>query len=192
MVLFQVSANFLINQLKNIFTQDTWHCSFMKSKSVHSPSQNLLKTSILTPFLLVFTAVEVCNITNKNRSPGNLAKYQYFYKIDLISFLHFGKNWRSPSQKVSKHPLFTTFSLFLKVSEVCNISNKCWFLHAIFQINTNLLITGRNINIFTQEALYPSLISKKKKKIWRSPSWTFFKTSTFYLIFTIFNSEWGL
>ena len=27
----------------------------------------------------------------------------------------------------SKHPLFTTFSLFLKVSEVCNISNKCWF-----------------------------------------------------------------
>ena len=25
-----------------------------------------------------------------------------------------------------KHPLFTTFSLFLKVSEVCNISSKCW------------------------------------------------------------------
>ena len=25
----------------------------------------------------------------------------------------------------SKHPLFTTFSLLLKVSEVCNISSKC-------------------------------------------------------------------
>ena len=113
LVLFQVSANFLINQLKNIFTQDTWHCSFTESKSVHSPSQNLLKTSILTPFLLVFTAVEVCNITNKNRSPGNLAKYQYFYKIDLISFLHFGKNWRSPSQKVFEtstfYHIFTIF-----------------------------------------------------------------------------------
>ena len=32
---------------------------------------------------------------------------------------------------------------------------------AIFQINTNLLITERNINIFTQETLYPSFISKK-------------------------------
>ena len=27
---------------------------------------------------------------------------------------------------LSKHPLFSTFALFLKVSEVCNISNKCW------------------------------------------------------------------
>ena len=31
----------------------------------------------------------------------------------------------------------------------------------MFQINTNLLITERNINIFTQDTLYPSLISKK-------------------------------
>ena len=36
-VLFQVNTNFLINQLKNIFTQDTWHCSFMASKNLCSP-----------------------------------------------------------------------------------------------------------------------------------------------------------
>ena len=71
--------------------------------------------------------VEVCNITNKNQSPSNLAKYQYFYTREFTSFLHFRKNWRTPSQGFSKHPHFTTFSLFLKASEVCNISNK-WLL----------------------------------------------------------------
>ena len=33
---------------------------------------------------------------------------------------------------------------------------------AIFQINTKLLITERNIRIFTRQTLYPSFISKKK------------------------------
>ena len=32
-------------------------------------------------------------------------------------------------KRFSKHPLFTTFSLFWKVSGVCNISNKCWLAH---------------------------------------------------------------
>ena len=154
-----------------------------------------------------------------------------------MSILHLKINWRSPSQTFRETFFFITFSLFLKVSEVCNIWNKCWFPNisankifsrktlytpplllkgfalsvaeyfrnfqflqhfyyftqwmrcAIFQINTNLLITERNINIFTQETLYSSFISKKN---WRSPSGTFFEISTFYLIFTIFNSEWGL
>ena len=30
------------------------------------------------------------------------------------------------SKRSPKHPLFTTFSLFLTVNEVCNISNKYW------------------------------------------------------------------
>ena len=37
----------------------------------------------------------------------------------------------------------------------------------IFQINNNLLITERNINIFTQETLYPSFISKKNSALQR-------------------------
>ena len=36
-----------------------------------------------------------------------------------------------------------------------------WIRCAIFQINTNLLIIQRNINIFTQDTLYLSFISKK-------------------------------
>ena len=139
-----------------------------------------------------------------------------------MSILHLKINWRSPSQTFCETFFCITFSLFLKVSEVCNISNKCWFPNispnkifsrktpytppllqkgfalsvaeyfrnfqflpflyftqwmrcAIFQINANLLITERNINIFTQETLYSSFISKKN---WRSPSGTFFEIST--------------
>ena len=36
-----------------------------------------------------------------------------------------------------------------------------WMRCAILQINTNLLVIQQNINIFTQETLYPSLIQKK-------------------------------
>ena len=32
---------------------------------------------------------EVCNISNKYQPPSNLAKYQYFYTRNFISFLHF-------------------------------------------------------------------------------------------------------
>ena len=53
----------------------------------------------------------------------------------------------------------------------------------IFHINTNLLIIQQNINIFTQETLYPSVTSKRNQ---RSPSKKFFETSTFYHFFTIF------
>ena len=138
-----------------------------------------------------------------------------------------------------KHPLVTTFSLFLKVSQVCNVLNKCWlpnklankrflskipytllyfkknialsiaddlrniqflshfykFLHwmrcALFLLSLliSLLITERNINIFTQETLHLSFIFRKQ---WRSPLQTFFETSTVYRIFTIFKSERGL
>ena len=56
---------------------------------------------------------------------------------------------------------------------------------AVLQINTNLLITERNIDIFTQETLYPSFISKKN---WRSPSRTFFKHPLF-TPFSLFLSE---
>ena len=61
-----------------------------------------------------------------------------------------------------------------------------WMWCAIFQINTNLLLIQRNVNIFTQETLYPSFISKKN---WHSLSQTFFETTTFYHFFTIFKSE---
>ena len=93
----------------------------------------------------------VRNISNKNQSPSNLAKYQYFYTRDFISFLHFEiklalsivKVFRNIftqdtldpsfiSKKVctlhctsfQKYPLFTIFLPVFTVDEVCNISNK--------------------------------------------------------------------
>ena len=69
---------------------------------------------------------EVWYISNKYQPPYNLAKHQYFYTRDSISLLHFGKKIGSLHYKrFLRHALFTTFSLFLKVSEVGNISNKC-------------------------------------------------------------------
>ena len=41
----------------------------------------------------------------------------------------------------------------------------------------------RNVNIFTQETLYPSFILRNN---WSSPSQMFYGTSTFYYFFTIF------
>ena len=60
------------------------------------------------------------------------------------------------------------------------------FISFLFQTNTDLLLIHQNSNDFTQETLYLSFISKKK---WCCPSQRFFKTSTLYHIFTIFNSE---
>ena len=177
---------------------------------------------------------EVCNISNKYQPPKKLAKYQYFYKENFISLLHFWKKLALHRKRFSKHLLFAAFSLFITVREVCNISKKLWLrnkstkeifytrhptplLHfkqkfapsvvetirnnnflphfyqlarwTIFQINTNILVIYHNINIFIQETLYPPVISKNS---WCSPSQTFFETSTFYHIFTIFNIEGGL
>ena len=172
--------------------------------------------------LLVFTVDELCNVSNKSQPPSNLAKYQYFYKRELITLLYF-ENFRNTS----------FYHIFTTVSEVCNIPNKYWLpnkwdkifytkhlillLHsnkkfvlsiaqvfknthflphvnyfsqwmrcAIFQIKTNLLVIYQDINIFTKETLYPSIIWKKN---WRSRLLAFFETSTFYHIFTVFNSE---
>ena len=68
---------------------------------------------------------DVCNISNKYRPPSKLPKYQYFYTRDFIPLLHFPKELVTLHRTCfSKHPFFTIFSLFLSVSEVCNISNK--------------------------------------------------------------------
>ena len=48
-----------------------------------------------------------------------------FTQETLYLFIIWKKRWHCPSQNFLKHPLFKTFSLFLTMSEVCNISNKC-------------------------------------------------------------------
>ena len=84
------------------------------------------KRPLFTTFLIDFTVDEVCYISNKHQTLNNLAIYQYFYTRDFISLRHFEKKIGALHRKrFSKHPLFTTFSLFLKMSDVCNISSKC-------------------------------------------------------------------
>ena len=78
----------------------------------------------------------MCNISNKNRPPNKLAKYQYFYTRVFISLLHledslkiylsfFPKGIGSLCLRgYYKHPRLTICLLVLTVGEVCNISNK--------------------------------------------------------------------
>ena len=66
---------------------------------------------------------EVCYISNKQQTLNNFAKYQYFYTRDYISLRYFEKKLVH-RKSFSNHPFFTTFSLFLKISEVCNTSSK--------------------------------------------------------------------
>ena len=106
-VILQVNADFLINQLTKYFYTR--------------------QLNFLLHFLLVLAVDEMSCISQKYQPPNNLAKHQYFYTRDFISLLHFGKKIGALHRKrFSKHPLFTTFSIFLKVSEVCNISSKWW------------------------------------------------------------------
>ena len=81
---------------------------------------------------------------------------------DFISFLHFKKKLALFIGNVFRNIHFLPhFPLLLTVSEICNS--------------------------FTKESLHLSFTSKKKK--WFPLSQRFFKTSTFYQIFTVFNSN---
>ena len=72
------------------FTKDTLHESFI-SKKKKEKKNGLKIAQAFTTCLLVFTENEMCNISNKYQPVINVAKYQYFYTRDFISFIHFDK-----------------------------------------------------------------------------------------------------
>ena len=110
---------------KNCFYTNTLHPPSFQKRIYDIHPRSFHKHQMFTTFLLVFTVDEMCNISNKYQPPSNLAKYKYFCKRDVISLLHFEKkNGVLHRKRFSKHSLLSTFSLFLMVSEVCNISNK--------------------------------------------------------------------
>ena len=125
-VIFQINTNLLINQLNKIFLHKTPYAppSFQqKTCALHC--RCFQKYPLFTTFLLVFTVNEVCYISNKYHPPNNLTKHQYFYRRDLIPLFHFEKKIGAVHRvHFSKHLLLTPFSLFLTMSELCNISNK--------------------------------------------------------------------
>ena len=145
-VIFQVNAGFLINQLtKYLYIRQLNPLYLIKNCALHC--RIFQKRSFFTTFLVFLTVDEVCYISNKNQPPNNLAKRQYFYTRDFISLLHFKRKLALFIAKpFRKHPLFTTFSLFLTVRNVCNI-----------QINTNFFINYLE-NIFTQDTFSPTSI----------------------------------
>ena len=80
-------------------------------------------------FLVFSTVDEVCYISNKYQPPYNLEKRQYFHTIDFISLFYSEKKLALSIPNVLRTSTFTTFSLFLEVSDICNISSKCRLLN---------------------------------------------------------------
>ena len=146
-VIFQVNADFLINQLTKYFyfKHLTPLLSFKKQK-FRSPSQNLLETSTFTTFLQIFTVDELYNISNKNQLPNRSAKYLLFYTKDLTCLLHFqGKLALSIGEVPGNIHFLPLFHWFWE-----------WVRCLILQINTSVLISHQKTYIFTQETLYIS------------------------------------
>ena len=77
-------------------------------------------------FLVFLTVDEVCYISNKYQPPYDLVKRQYLYTRGFICLLHFGKKMVLSIANVFRNIHFLPlFSLFLQVSEVCDILSKC-------------------------------------------------------------------
>ena len=107
---------------------------------------------------------------------SNSCPQKYFYTRHLTQLLHFQEKFAFSIADAFRIIYFLLhFYQFLR-------GMRC----DIFHVNTNLLIIQRNVNIFAQETIYPSIVLEKN---WSSPSQTFFDTSTFYHFFTIFKSE---
>ena len=73
-----------------------------------------------------------------------------------------------------KHPLFTTFSLFLKVSKVCNILSKCFLPNKI------------TYNIFLHKIIYTlPLFQKNVCRLHRRILYEYLLFTTILLVFTV-------
>ena len=120
---------------------------------------------------------EVRYISNKYQPPKNSAKYQHFQSRDFNpSLISKKKKGALHRKRFSKHPLFTTFSLFLTERFV------------IFQINTDFLINQLQ-NIFTLDTWHCPFLPTRNLC---SLSHKFLETSTFYQMPTSFHCDWGL
>ena len=112
--------------------------------------------------------------------------FHIFTQDTLYTFIIWKKNDDIHRKSFLKHPLCTTFSLFWKVSEVCNILNKCW-------------LPNKSVNkIFLNKTPYtPPLLQKHKtlytppsfEKKMHSPSQILLETYTFHHILVVFTVD---
>ena len=164
-----------MNQLQNIFSHYTRLSFPKKSCSLHY--KRFYKHPLFTTHLLVITMDEVFNISEKYQPPSNIPNQWYLYTRHFVSLFHFKKKIDAVYRKwFSKHSCFTTFSLFLTVSEACNISNNYWLANK----SAKKLLHGKATPLL------------HFKKITCSPSPRLLETSTFYDIFINFHSGWGV
>ena len=121
--------------------------------------------------------VKVRHTTKKNQ-PTNLAKYQYFYTRDLISFLHFEKKLALSMASVFRNIHFLQhFDYFWQ-----------WLRFLIFQINANFLINQLTKHFLHKTHYNPPIFEKNVC----CPLHKFSQSCTFYHMATSFHSGWGV
>ena len=123
--IFQTNTGFIVNQLKPVFTQTLYTLLHFKKEFTISILEVFTNIKCL-PHLYQFSQWMRCAIFQINT---NLLVIQQniniFAKETLYpSFISKKKIGVLHRKRFSKHSLLSTFSLFLMVSEVCNISNK--------------------------------------------------------------------
>ena len=126
--IFQINTNLLITQRNiNIFRQETLFPPSFQIKIYAVHRRIFQKYRLFTAILVFLTVEEVCYISNKYQPPYDLVQPQYFYTRDFIlSLLHFEKKLALSIANVFLNIHFLPlFSLFLKVSSICNTSSKC-------------------------------------------------------------------
>ena len=113
--------------------------------------QCFLKHPFFSTFSVFITVSEVCTISNKYWLPNKSAT-KYFFTEHITPVFHFQKKVALSIAKdfINIHFLRHTYYL------------SQWMRYSIFQKNTNLLVIYQINDIFTQDTLYPSFISKKK------------------------------
>ena len=121
--------------LNNYWTRNYFYTRLLallllfKQKFRLSNAEALRNINFLPHFYKFSQWMRCAIFTPSNITPSNLAKYQYCHRRDYIH-PSFRKNIGALHRKhFSKHPLFTTFSIFSTVGEVCNIQNKYWLPH---------------------------------------------------------------
>ena len=152
--------------------------SFQKKKIVLSIADAFRNIPFLPHFYL-FSQRMWCAIFEINTSLLIINQTSIFLHKRLYIPPSFRKkNCALQRKRFSKHLLFATFYLFLKVGEVCNISSKCW-------------LPNKSANkIFLQKT--PDAAPAYQRKTCAPHRAKFLETSTFYYMTTSFHSGWGL
>ena len=202
---FQINTDLLVKyQHVSIFTYEALHPSFTSKKIWYHPLRKFLEISTFIAHTYQFSLQMRCSIFQINTD--HLVIYQNI-NISIFPSVIPKKIGALHRKPFSKHPLFNTLSLnqlrtcfyTRHLTPFLHFRKKIYALHhtnfqklslfttclLVFMV-IYLLVIYQHINIFAYEVLLPSFIPEKNQ---HSPSQTFFKASTFYHVFTTFNSE---